>query len=144
MRYVTNTRPVNTMDELLDSFFYGRPVPSQKPVYSSFPVDVEEQENSYVLVAELAGFKDEEVDITLNDGLLTITASRMKEAEKTDEPKEEVKYLLRERVSREFRRSFSLPKDADREAIKASLKDGLLYLAIGKKPEAKPVTIKIN
>lgn len=133
------------MDELFDSFFYGTPSRSQNAVvYSSFPVDVEEQENSYVLTAELAGFKDDEVEITLNEGLLTVTASRLKEAEKTDEQKEDVKYLLRERVNRQFKRSFSLPKDADREAIKASLKDGLLYLTIGKKPEAKPVTIKIN
>jgi len=144
MRYVTKTRPGNPMDQLLDSFFYGTSVPADKPLYSSFPVDVEERESSYVLTADLAGFSDDEVDITLNDGLLTITASKMKKAEKSGDKEEELKYLLRERINRKYRRSFSLPKDADREAIKASLKNGLLDLTIGKNPESKPVSIKIN
>jgi len=144
MRYVTKTRPVNAMDQLFDSFFYGTPELADKPLYSSFPVDVVESDSSYVLTADLAGFTDDEVDITLNDGLLTIKASKMKQAEKSEEKKEEIKYLLRERISREYRRSFSLPKDADREAIKASLNNGLLDLTISKKPEVKPVSIKIN
>ena len=54
------------------------------------------------------------------------------------------KYLLKERAEGQYKRSFALPKDADREEIKASLKDGVLNLSIGKKPEAKPLSIKIN
>ena len=143
MRYLTKTRPESVMDQIFDSMFYDSPVANK--VYSSFPVDITEEDNQYAVYAELAGFNDGDVEITLNDNMLVISAEKVKQADenKKDEEKE-FKYLLKERVTRQYKRTFSLPKDADREAIKASLKDGMLNLAIGKKPEAKPVTIKIN
>eukprot|EP01010_Urceolus_cornutus_P002135 NODE_2737_length_477_cov_187.039720_g2156_i0.p1 GENE.NODE_2737_length_477_cov_187.039720_g2156_i0~~NODE_2737_length_477_cov_187.039720_g2156_i0.p1 ORF type:complete len:142 (-),score=19.59 NODE_2737_length_477_cov_187.039720_g2156_i0:51-419(-) len=121
--------------------YYDSPVVNN--VYSSFPVNISEEDNQYLVTAELAGFNDDDVEITLNDNLLVISASKIKKADKKEKEKE-FKYLLRERVQRQYKRTFSLPKDSDREAIKASLKDGLLNLSIGKKPEAKPLSIKIN
>lgn len=143
MRYMTKTRPETMMDQIFDSMFYNAPQESR--VYSSFPVDITEENDQYVVHAELAGFNDDDVDITLNDNLLVISAEKIKQADKKEEKIENnSKYLLRERVERMYKRTFSLPKDSDRESIKASLENGLLYLTIGKKPEAKPVTIKIN
>jgi HSP20 family protein len=149
MRYMTKARPENMMDQIFDSMFYNTQEKSR--VYSSFPVDITEEDDRYVVNAELAGFNEGDVDITLNDNLLVISAERIKKADKKKdkEKKEELqekeyKYLLRERVERMHKRTFSLPKDADRETINASLKDGMLYLTIDKKPEAKPVSIKIN
>lgn len=141
MRYMTTTktRPVNVMDQLFDSMYYH--TPSARSNWKAFSVDVIEENDQYLVSAELPGFTEEEVDVTLNDNLMVITASRKKE-EGTEE--ESVKYLIRERVEGQYKRSFSLPKDADREAIKATLKEGVLNLSIGKKPEAKPMSIKIN
>lgn len=143
MRYVTTkTRPVNVMDQLMDSMFYGAPV--HKENLKAFSVDVIEEGDQYLVSAELPGFSEEEVDVTLNDNLMIISAVKKGE-EKTEEDKTtSVKYLLRERVEGQYKRSFSLPKDADREAIKATLKDGVLNLSIGKRAEAKPLSIKIN
>lgn len=133
----TKNRPVSVMDELLDSMFYGRPadVPSWKP----FPVDVTDEGDNYRVSAELPGFAEGEVDVTLNDNLMVISAEK-----KSEEENGETKYLVRERVEGKYKRSFTLPKDADRESIKATLKEGILNLVIGKKPEAKPFTVKIN
>lgn len=143
MRYVTKTRPVSTIDQLFDSMFYGTSALSE-PVYSSFPVNITEEGQGYALSAELPGYNDSDVEITLNDNILVITAEKIKKADEENGDGEDRKYLLRERVSRKYKRSFVLPENADRESINASLKDGLLQVTIGKKPEAKPLTIKIN
>ncbi|MDA3810244.1 MAG: Hsp20/alpha crystallin family protein [Spirochaetaceae bacterium] len=150
MRYMTTTnrRPVSVMDQLLDSMLYE--TPSVKSSWKTFSVDIIEDGDQYLVSAELPGFEESEVDVTLNDNLMVISAA--KENPSKDSGTEEgdlkedvkVKYLLRERAEGQYKRSFALPKDADRETIKASLKDGILNLSIGKKPEAKPLSIKIN
>jgi len=148
MRYMTKARPESMMDQIFDSMFYN--TPQEGRVYSSFPVDITEENNQYVVLAELPGFSDGDVEITLNDNLLVISAEKINpstssETENSEiEDAREYRYLLRERVERMYKRTFSLPKDSDRESIKASLNDGLLHLIISKKPEAKPVSIKIN
>ncbi len=149
MRYMTNTNQVNMMDQLFESIFSDNSA-AVKQAVRTFPVDITEVNDEYIVSAELPGYTDGDVDITLNENLLVISASKVREAEKTTdkESKEKTdnvkKYLLRERKSGELKRSFSLPKDADREAIKATLEAGVLNLSIGKKPEAKPLSIKIN
>jgi len=135
----TKTRPVNVMDQLIDSMLYNNPTVSN---WRAFPVDVVEEGDSYIVSAELPGFTEEEVDVTLNDNLMVISAGK-KGGEKEKE-EASPKYLIRERSAGRYKRSFALPKDADRESIKASLKEGVLNLTIGKKPEAKPLSIKIN
>ena len=143
MRYLTKTRPVTMMDHMFNSMYYDSPAVNK--VYSSFPVNITEEDDQYLVTAELAGFNDDDVEITLNDNLLVISASKMKKAEEGEKKEShETRYLLRERVQRQFKRTFSLPEDANRESIKASLKDGLLDLSIEKVPEAKPLSIKIN
>jgi len=146
MKYMTTaTRPLSTMDELMNSMFYNTPV--VKPRVKSFAVDVIEDGDHYLVTAELPGFTESEVDVTLNENLMVISASKTVDPSTTSTSSatgDEVKYLLRERADGKYKRSFSLPKDADREAIKATLKEGVLNLSISKKPEAKPLSIKIN
>lgn len=125
------------MDQLIDSMFYDTPAVR---THRAFPVDVVEDGDHYIVSAELPGFTEEEVDITLNDNLMVISAQKKEEENQENAPK----YLIRERAEGQFKRSFALPKDADRDSIKATLKEGLLNLTIGKKPEAKPMSIKIN
>ena len=147
MRYVTtNTRPVSVMDQLIDSMYYNKP--SVKSNWKAFSVDVLEDGDQYLVSAEVPGFAESEVDVTLNDNLMVISASKKIEdpsaSSGTGEEDVKAKYLLKERSESQYKRSFSLPKDADKEAIKATLKDGVLNLSISKKPEAKPLSIKIN
>jgi HSP20 family protein len=150
----TKNRPVSVMDQLLDSMLYD--TPAVRTNWKAFSVDILEGGDQYIVSAELPGFSESEVDVTLNDNLMVISAVKKVDpsinsgtktagAEKAEgEPESTVKYLLRERSQSQYKRSFTLPKDADREAISASLKDGVLNLSISKKPEAKPLSIKIN
>lgn len=141
MTYLTTkTRPYSTMDQLIDSMFYNSPVKSQSS--RAFSVDVVEEDERYVVSAELPGFAESDIEVTVNDNLMVISASKKADEEAKEE--KETKYLLRERVEGQYKRSFNLPKDADRDDITATLKDGILNLAIAKKPEAKPLSIKIN
>ena len=122
-------------DRMLDSVFRpSGPNGTVKPA-----VDVRETENGYVLEAELPGFAENEIDVKLNDTLLTISAG-------ADEKNEENKdgYLLRERRSRSFTRSFVLPTDVDRESIEAAFSNGVLTLELYKTPEAQPRQIEVN
>ena len=144
MRYMTTTktRPVSVMDQLMDSMFYD--APAVKSNWKTFSVDVIEDGDQYQVSAELPGFSESEVDVTLNDNLMVISAAKKVEEKEESNVEDSFKYLLKERAEGQYKRSFALPKDADREEIKASLKDGVLNLSIGKKPEAKPLSIKIN
>lgn len=105
-------------------------------------VDVWETEKEYVLEAELPGFSEQDVDVRVKDGLLTIASRSGAEGEsKTGEGP---KYLIRERKSQAFERSFKLPKDADQETISALYRQGILTLTVGKRPETQPRQITIR
>ena len=107
--------------------------------YRSPSVDIHENENDYVLEAELPGLSEKDVEVKVEDNLLTI-------ASRKDEKKEEKRegFVVRERRSAAFCRSFVLPKDVDREKIAATFKDGLLSLQIPKAESAKPLQIEVK
>jgi len=102
-------------------------------------VDVREQENEYLMEAELPGLTEKDIELNVEDNILTLSS-------KKEESKEEKKngYLIRERHNYEFARTFVLPKDVDREKIKAEFKNGVLVVSIQKKPEAKPRKIDVK
>ena len=102
-------------------------------------VDVRETEDGYLLEAELPGMTEKDIDVKVEDNLLTISSAKKDE-------KEEKKngYVMRERRSSSFRRSFVLPKDVDPERINARFKSGLLILELHKTPESKPRAIEIK
>ena len=103
-------------------------------------VDIREDKERYLLEAELPGFGEKNVDIKVNDRILTISSS--KEEEKKD-GKDGV-WLIRERGIHTFHRSFSIPRDVDLEAVKATFKDGLLTISLPKRPEAREKSIEIS
>jgi HSP20 family protein len=102
-------------------------------------VDVAESTDEYVVTAELAGAKPEDVTVELHEGVLTIRGEKRCER---DERKEHSRYV--ERTFGSFSRSFSLPQNADGEKVQASFADGVLTLRIPKREEAKPRTIAIQ
>jgi HSP20 family protein len=131
------TRPNNLFDwdGLLDNFFTDTPVwNSRTPA-----VDVQEMEDEYTMEVELPGLTDKDIELNVEDNILTLSS-------KKEESKEERKngYLIRERRNHGFTRTFVLPKDVDRENIKAEFKNGLLVVNIPKKPEAKPRKIDVK
>ena len=106
---------------------------------SSPRVDIREDEDKYLLEAELPGATEKDIEVKVEDNLLTIGS-------KHDDSKKEEKngYIVRERKYQAFSRSFVLPKDVNREKIDAKFKNGLLTLTLTKAPEAKPKRIEIK
>ena len=136
MRY---TRPMELFDwnRMLDNFFDDVPVWNTRTP----AVDVKEEDKRYLMEVELPGLTDKDIELKVEDNILTLSS-------KKEESKEQKKngYLLRERRSAEFCRTFVLPNDADRAEIKAEFKNGLLEVSVPKKPEAQPrkIDVKVN
>ena len=101
--------------------------------------DVKENKHAYVLRADLPGVKEEDIDLSLNGNLLTVSGKR------DDERREEgEQYYSVERSYGTFSRTFSLPDGIDAGAISADLKSGVLTVQIPKRPEAQPRKISLG
>jgi HSP20 family protein len=103
------------------------------------PVDIYETEHELVVKADLPDIKPEELDIRVENNILTIRGERKFEKKATEN-----NYLRVERAYGAFSRSFSLANTVNAEAIKADYKDGVLTLNVPKREEAKPKQIKVN
>jgi HSP20 family protein len=102
-------------------------------------VDIYETEHELVVQADLPDIKPEELDIRVENNILTIRGER-----KFEKKVNENNYLRLERTYGSFSRSFSLANTVDSAAIKAEYKDGVLTLTVPKREEAKPKQIKVN
>lgn len=129
-------KKVGTFDDFVDSMLSAWGMTSTKIP----PVDIEENKDGYLISAEMPGMNQNDVNVYVEKHVLHIAS--LKKAE--EEVKEERKYLLKERNTTQFERSFTLPDDANVEAIEASFKDGMLKLNIPKLAEAKPRKIEIS
>ena len=123
----------NSYNDIFDSLFNVSKFP---------PVDIYENDNGYVITAELAGYDEDKINIYAEKHVLHI-ASHVdnKESDVKDR-----KYLIKERSVKSFERSFTLPDDADEEKISASYKMGILSVFIPKMPKVEPkkIAVKIN
>ena len=108
--------------------------------WAPYGVDVREDADHIYVDAELPGFKKDEVEITMENQTLTISA------EKHEAKKEEVKgeYLLNERRYDRFMRSFTLPPTVDEKTVDAKLSDGVLHITLNKREETKPRKIPVS
>ncbi|MCI1279167.1 MAG: Hsp20/alpha crystallin family protein [Nitrospira sp.] len=102
-------------------------------------VDIVEDENEYRIKAELPAMKKEDVRLTVDNGVLTISGERKYEQEEKQE-----KHHRIERAYGSFLRSFSLPEDADGSKVRADYKDGVLHVHLPKSEKAKPKSIEIK
>ena len=104
-----------------------------------YGVDVREDGDHLYVEAELPGFKKDEIDITLENQTLTISAERKEES---SEPKKG-ELLLNERRYTRFLRSFTLPPTVDEQTVNAKLADGVLTVTLNKREETKPRKITV-
>ena len=102
-------------------------------------VDIKEEANSYVIHADVPGIKPEDIDISLEDDVLTIRGER-----KLDNEAEKEGYKRIERVRGTFFRQFNLPDTADQNKVTANCKDGVLEVIIQKQEKVLPKKITIN
>ena len=102
-------------------------------------VDISERKDAYLVTVELPGLKAEDLDITMEDGLLTIQGERQFTSESSEEQFHRV-----ERSSGAFRRSITLPAHVMADAVEASMEDGVLRILVPKAEEAKPKRIQVT
>lgn len=103
------------------------------------PADVEEYQDRFVLKMDIPGIDPNAVDITLEQGVLTVSGNRAKERTENDT-------VIRERSERalgRFHRRFALPETADSNGVQAAGKNGVLQIVIPKQPKAQPKRIKV-
>ena len=128
-------------DGLINNFFednWRRPAHSAVAVWYP-PVDILESKDSYLIRAELPGMKQEDFNLELDEGTLTLSGER-----KAEEPAEGVEYHRSERLAGKFTRSFHLPQTVAQDGIKATYRDGILEVYVPKAEEAKPKKITVN
>ena len=101
-------------------------------------VDVYEDKDQFTVVAEVPGMKKEDLNITLQNGVLTISGERQREEEKPDQG------FRSERFVGRFQRSITLPASVDPSGVKATYQDGLLKVMLPKSEEAKPKQIEVS
>src|SRR6266851_7142895 len=123
----------------LFSDFLGRASQEQNLTTWAPAVDIYEGEHELVVKADLPDVKPEELDIRVENNILTIRGER-----KFEKKVDEKNYLRVERAYGSFARSFSLANTVNTEAIQADYQDGVLTLTIPKREEAKPKQIKVN
>jgi HSP20 family protein len=102
-------------------------------------LDISERKDAYLVTVELPGLKPEDLDITMEDGLLTIQGERQLTQESSEQQFHRV-----ERRYGAFRRSITLPAHVTAEGIQASFEDGVLQILVPKAEEAKPKRIQVR
>jgi HSP20 family protein len=101
--------------------------------------DVIEDIDGYHFAFEMPGLKSDSVDVRIKDQSLIVEAERTR-----PERPENVTVHVAERTYGKLHRAFTLPEDAANDNIRASYKDGVLEVTVPKRPEAKPVKIKVE
>jgi HSP20 family protein len=102
-------------------------------------LELREDADSYQVGVELPGVDKKDVEVTLHDGVLSISGERKQETEA-----KEGTYVRTERSYGRYQRQVSLPQAVDAGAIKATYKDGVLTITLPKTAEAKPKPINIT
>ena len=101
-------------------------------------VDIKEEPGKFVIQADIPGVKPEEIEVSMEEGVLTIKGEKNTEATTEKEG-----YKRVERTYGSFYRRFSLPDTADADAISAKSKHGVLEIVIPKKEAVKPKKISV-
>lgn len=114
--------------------------PSQPRTASLIPaMDAFRTSDGLVVRLELPGFSPDEIEVTVNDGVLTVSGERRVDADVPDDA-----WLRRERVVGRFERGLTLPEGTPAEGINASFENGLLQLHIPHAPQRAPHRISVN
>ncbi|HEU5073835.1 MAG TPA: Hsp20/alpha crystallin family protein [Polyangiaceae bacterium] len=127
----------NAFNDMFNDELWGRPLATQRSFVPS--VDISEDENSYLVTADVPGMKPEEIDIQVENNVLTIRGERKYETRGKQHG-----YHRVERHYGRFQRSFALPEGVNAEAIEANVDNGTLTLRVPKPATALPRKVKVN
>ena len=132
------------MNRLFDDFFRGFGAPARFGEdgfgAAAMPrVDVSETEAEYEVTAELPGLEEKEVEVLLDQNVLTLKGEKKAEREEKDK-----NYYLAERSFGAFRRTIPLPVEIDRDKVEASFKNGVLTVRLPKAEQARTQAKRIQ
>jgi HSP20 family protein len=133
----------NGIDKLFEDFFNGETAlaPFQTNGKLLPSIDVKESDESITVDAEMPGLKQEEIKVSVEEGVLSISAERKQEKD------EKTKSVHRvERYYGQMERRLALPASVEEGKVEASYKDGVLHVTLPKKASSKPksVTVKVK
>ena len=137
MKTLVRWNPTRTIFEEMDRFFEESTV--QEPKTWNLPLDVIENEDGYVIKASIPGVDAENLNVVLEDNVLTIKA----EVE-AEELAENEQIHIRERRTGSFNRSLRFPVDVNGNNIEANYTNGVLSLNVPKAEEVKPKQINVT
>ncbi len=120
------------MDTLFDQLFQGSLLSGRSEEQRVMRVDIKDTQDAYVIEAELPGISKENIDIKIQDKLLTLSVRQDEQSESSKD-----QYIVRERRVRSLERSFDV-RAVDTEKITAKFENGLLALHLPKLEPAKP------
>ena len=129
-----NWEPFNLLKEFNNSFFDRSEDSGWSP-----RVNIAENEDGYVITAELPGVSKDDIDIDLKDNTLTLKGEK-----KVESKEEKENYIRVESSYGKFQRRFYLSDDVDISKADANFKDGVLRIDLKKKEEAKPKQVKVE
>jgi HSP20 family protein len=133
----------NGIDTLLEDLFHAESsmAPFQSNGKRMPAIDVKETDEAITVDAELPGLKQEEIQVSVEEGVLTISAER-----KQDKDEQSKNVHRKERYYGHLERSLALPGSVEGGKVEAVYKDGVLHVTLPKKPSAKPkaVTVKVK
>jgi len=129
------TRPVNRLDSFFDQVF-GDVANATNQAWSFAPVAMWQDEDYLYIEAEMPGFSDNDIEVTVHNEMLFIRGER--------KPEEGRKYLYNGRSYGRFERTITLPEAVKTDGVQATLSNGVLQVALPKSPEAKPKRIAIK
>jgi HSP20 family protein len=139
----TYRRPVTALSDWIDNFLSSefRDAWPNRAVENWSPrVDIVEEKDAYKLHADLPGMNKEDIKISVEGGVLSITGERKSETR----DRKEGNYEYFERTCGSFCRSFNLPDHVDSSRIKAGYHNGVLELELPKTEQAKPRQIEVK
>jgi HSP20 family protein len=132
----------NAMDRMFDDAWRGEwPVSGRWAGLDSPALDIHENDKAYTVVAPLPGINADQINVRLQNGVLTISGE-------IESPKveDDSKVVVQERYYGKFSRSVTLPQSVDSDKVEATYENGVLTLNLPKVPEAQPkqIAIKVN
>jgi HSP20 family protein len=104
-----------------------------------YPMNVWEDDDAIHVEAEVPGFKRDEIDVTIEQGMLQISAERKQDSAQPENGSP----ILTERTWSRYFRSLALPTAVQEDQVNASYANGVLHLIMPKRPEVKPRRIKV-
>lgn len=129
------------VDRMFEGFFRPTRWLEEAPSEDLVPaIDVSERADGFVVKAELPGVRKEDIDVNMENGVLTISA----ETKSDTEEKEGDRVIRQERRYGKYVRSLRLGTQIDESKVEASYKDGILNLVLPKAEEVKPKKISVN